>query len=194
MATALRGSSHGSTLRWLGHVSESRNAGPSAMTGRCLLHRHCALDGNAPTLPIAPSTLLCDPRSDGRADMPAPKPLPLQLEPLLLYPSRLRAAFVCALFGIAVGVVSYGWFVLIALFCGATVLWLFGPPTVAIVLWLLFSAWKPRARQPLFIPDEDGITDCRLGERPVAWDDIAQFEVKLTRHGGTNLMVVRISW
>jgi hypothetical protein len=121
--------------------------------------------------------------------MPGPKPLTPQLQPLLLYPSRLWAAFVWALFGIAVGVVSYGWLLLIALFRGATPLWLFGPPAAVIVLWMLFGAWQLRKRQPVVILDEDGITDFRLGERPVPWDDIAQFEVKLTSHGGTSLVV-----
>jgi len=121
--------------------------------------------------------------------MPAPKPLPRPFPPLFLYPSRLWAAFVCALFGIVVGFVSYWWFLLIALFRNATYLWLFGPPSVAIVLWLLYSAWQLRKRGPVVILDEDGITDFRLSKRPVPWEDIVQFEVKLTNRGGTNLVV-----
>ena len=58
-----------------------------------------------------------------------------------------------------------------------------------MVLWMLFGAWQLRKRKPVVILDEDGITDFRLGERPVPWDDIAQFEVKLTSHGGTSLVV-----
>lgn len=121
--------------------------------------------------------------------MTAPTPRPPQIQPLFLYPSRVWAAFVCALFGIVVGFASYGWFLLIALFPKATYLWLFGPPAVAILLWLTYCAWQFRKRGPVVILDEDGITDLRLGERPVPWDDIAQFEVKLTNRGGTNLVV-----
>jgi hypothetical protein len=121
--------------------------------------------------------------------MPAQKPLLPQLEPLFLYPSRLWAAFVCTLFGIVVGFTSYWWFLLIAIFPKATTLWLFGPPAVAILLWVIYCAWQFRNRGPAVILDEDGITDLRIGEHPVPWDDIVHFEVKVTNRGGTNLVV-----
>ena len=121
--------------------------------------------------------------------MPAPQDRLPPLKPLFLYPSRLWTAFVCALFGIVAGFTSYWWFLLIAMFRNATYSWLFGPPAVVMLLWLSYCAWQFRKRGPVVILDEDGITDLRLGEHPVPWDDIAQFEVKLTNRGGTNLVV-----
>ncbi|MBK8018303.1 MAG: hypothetical protein IPK20_17350 [Betaproteobacteria bacterium] len=110
-------------------------------------------------------------------------------QPLFVYPSRLWALFVCAIFAVVAGHVCYYWVLLIGMFRGATYLWLFGPPAVVILLWLGYCYLVLRSRPASLIIDQQGITDTRMGGATVPWEDIAHFTVKTIPRGGTNLVV-----